>query len=601
MRERGWILVGLLVLASATSMAAPKRLAIETLDGRIVAGDREFRSWGEYVKSDYFEQHAGRCGKPAPEPDFFAPAGSGGSFAGAGAPSDCTYTSTNPAARYAPTNGRFAVPVVVHVIQNTGGAGFVSEQTVRDQIDILNEDFLALAGSNGANGTDVELEFVLATTDPSGNPTDGITYSTNNTWYNDGGGFWDSLAWDTSRYLNIYTNTAGGSLGYVPDLPQGGIAGSNEDRVVVLWESFGRNGPIGPPFNQGRTTTHEVGHYFGLEHTFTGGCGNASACYTTGDFICDTNPQAFETDGCDGSSCGSPDPTDNYMDYSDDLCMERFTDEQARRMRCSLEHYRVDLFANGGQGECGNGVVEPGETCEPPGTSTCDASCQVIAVCGNGTVEPGEDCEPPSTTTCDASCRRIPLCGDGVVDPGETCDDGNTTPGDGCDALCRSEATGGACCDVTAAAGCAEDPSVESCVCQQDDYCCEVEWDDLCVEAVEDFGCGSCSGSPPGEVSGSLSSEPLRFDSASKLAWENAAASGSDSFNLYRGPLTDLGASQYGQCFASGLAGNTTDDTDTPPGGVTWIYLVTGRNAVGEGPLGLDSSGAARTPGGVCP
>ena len=106
----------------------------------------------------------------------------------------------------------------------------VSLAQVQSQIDVLNEDFLALAGSNGADGTDIQIQFYLAEVDPNGNATNGVTYSNNTSWYNDSGSYWNSLAWDTNRYLNIYTNSAGGFLGYVPDLPQGGIAGSNSAR-----------------------------------------------------------------------------------------------------------------------------------------------------------------------------------------------------------------------------------------------------------------------------------------------------------------------------------------------------------------------------------
>jgi hypothetical protein len=263
---------------------------------------------------------------------------------------DCTLFVTDPKAEYDPTVVKYRIPVVVHVIQHTNGDGNLSNALVQSGIDILNEDFLALSGTNGQNGVDVQIEFYLATEDPGGSPTTGITRSTNNTWFIDSGSYWNTLAWDTNRYMNIYTNDPGGALGYVPGLPQSGVVGSSADRVVVYWAAFGRNAIGGEPYDQGRTLTHEVGHYLGLEHVFWGGCaaGGSPGCYSNADLICDTNPQSFPQFGCPGGadSCAGlgPDNITNYMDYTDDLCMEEFTAEQARRMRCTLEHWRPDLF-----------------------------------------------------------------------------------------------------------------------------------------------------------------------------------------------------------------------------------------------------------------
>ena len=294
-----------------------------------------FETWGEYLASDLFTARGLRCGIPERAtrvPSTFN-----------SVPGDCGYNSTNPTGQYAPTFV-YEIPVVVHVITSSGGQGNITDAKVQSQIDILNEDFLALAGSNGSSGTNSMIQFHLATVDPNGNATNGITRTTNTNWFNDNGQYWNTLAWDTNRYLNIYTNQASGALGYVPDIPQGGIVGQDRDRVVVLWSSFGRNAPIGPPYNQGRTTTHEVGHYFGLEHTFTGGCASAGNCNSNGDLICDTNPESQPAFGCPNTfTCGSSDPTDNYLDYSDDLCMEMFTQEQSRRMRCTIEYWRPDL------------------------------------------------------------------------------------------------------------------------------------------------------------------------------------------------------------------------------------------------------------------
>lgn len=265
-------------------------------------------------------------------------------------PSDCSFGSSRPDVIYEPTS-RYVVPVVVHVIMDsTCTDGDVSDATVMSQIDILNEDFLALAGSPGGTGTDSQIEFVLATTDPDGQPSSGITRHCNTTWYDDDGDYWETLAWDPHRYVNIYTNTAANARGYVPFLPAAANAmiGSNADRVVVNWLVFGRDSPF-PPHDQGRTATHEVGHFLGLFHTYFEGCGVATQpqCYTTGDRLCDTVPNEFSHDLCPigATSCGGVAvPIENYMELTDDLCMTGFTAEQAQRMRCTLMHYRPDLI-----------------------------------------------------------------------------------------------------------------------------------------------------------------------------------------------------------------------------------------------------------------
>ena len=258
-------------------------------------------------------------------------------------PSDCGYSTNSPNSQYDPTF-IYEIPVVFHVIQNTSGSGYLSPSQIQDQVDILNEDFQAMAGTPGSPGTNAMISFRLATTDPQGNSSTGITYTTNNSWFSDSGNYYNTLAWDTNLYLNIYTNTAGGYLGYVPDFPQSGnLVGSARDRVVVAYSAVGYTSGS---YNLGRTTTHEVGHYLGLYHTFDGGCGSSSNCYGTGDLICDTNTQSGPTWGCpsNSSSCGNANPFHNYMDYSDDVCMWEFTPEQSNRMRCTLENWRPDLW-----------------------------------------------------------------------------------------------------------------------------------------------------------------------------------------------------------------------------------------------------------------
>ena len=260
-------------------------------------------------------------------------------------PSDCGYWTNSPQSEYEPTFF-YDIPVVFHVIQDSSGNGFLSEATIQDQIDVLNEDFQAIAGSPGAPGTNGKIRFHLANSDPEGNPTNGITYTTNDTWYMDSGNYWDPRAWDTNRYYNIYTNVIPCCYGYVADFPQTGIVGTNEDRVVLWWEAVGKEPTSGWPGNMGRTATHETGHYLGLYHTFDSGCGSSTDCYGTGDLICDTNQERRPSYGCPTSktSCGSEDPFHNYMDYTDDLCLWEFTPEQVNRMRCVLENWRPDVW-----------------------------------------------------------------------------------------------------------------------------------------------------------------------------------------------------------------------------------------------------------------
>ncbi len=265
---------------------------------------------------------------------------------------DCSAGANNPAPEYAASNGLYTIWVVVHVLMDSSCIdGDISDQMVQTQIDILNEDFLALPGTGGGGGSDSQIRFELAAEDPAGEPTGGITRDCNDTWFADDGDYWETLAWDPHRYLNLYTNTAGGARGYVPFLPAtaGSMIGESSDRVVVNWLAFGTGGPV-PAHQLGRTATHEIGHYLGLWHVFYGGCGIATPpdCYTTGDLICDTDPDEAASDVCPigETSCGGvPVPIENYMEYTDDYCMEGFSTEQGMRMRCTLLNYRPGILA----------------------------------------------------------------------------------------------------------------------------------------------------------------------------------------------------------------------------------------------------------------
>jgi subtilisin-like proprotein convertase family protein len=438
------LLVFSVVAAAPYAAAAP---AIET-------GGRSFGTWADFYNSQLFFSEGRRCGTPPSPKDTYL-------FAD---PSDCSASSTNPTSEYDGPNV-YEITVVWHVIQNTSGQGNLSDSLIQSQIDILNEDFRALAGSPGSPGYDTRIQFKLATTDPSGNPTTGITRSTNDTWFEDGGSYWNSLAWDPTTYANVYSNNASGALGYVPFLPMtgGGSVGTAVDRIVVLWSAVGRNGPGGPPYDQGRTMTHEVGHYLGLEHTFNNGCGTASVpdCYSTGDLLCDTNAQNSPNYGCptSASSCSSADPIRNYMNYTDDTCMWLFSQEQSRRMRCALTGYRAQLYEIvGGNESCGDDIIDQGEQCDGSATNTCptgvcDPDCTCAdPVCGNNVLETGEQCDGTDAAACPGECSQACecpslTCPNGICDAGE---DATTCPADcGCGAAgaCGNEAPAGCWCD----------------------------------------------------------------------------------------------------------------------------------------------------------
>jgi hypothetical protein len=195
----------------------------------------------------------------------------------------------------------------VVIIMNDGGTqGAISNELVHSQIEVLNEDFRALLGTPGENGSDVMVQFCLAGIDRTidsdyydecyynnCNRADG--QNTNETYQND-------LNVDPDHYLNIYTKRwpdRTGLLGYAT-WPWAD-AGQPRDGVAINWRNFGRNSPSGPPYDLGRTTTHEVGHYLGLLHTFQCTCCSAAEspdCYSEADLICDTNPEDTDHYGC---------------------------------------------------------------------------------------------------------------------------------------------------------------------------------------------------------------------------------------------------------------------------------------------------------------
>lgn len=246
------------------------------------------------------------------------------------------------------------IPVVVHVI-HLGGIENISDAQIESQIRILNEDFGKLPGTNGdGNGVDTKIQFCLAKKTPSGDCTDGIVRiksSLSNHRTYERSQLKDLSYWDNTRYLNIYVvksiNNGGGTLGY------SSFAGGppDEDGVVVLHNAFGDTGTVSASstYNLGRTVTHEISHWFGLYHTFNGGCGTDTC--SDGDYVCDTPPAANPNYGCptNVNSCSNDvpnvvDQVQNYTDYSNDACKSMFTAGQAERMHATLAVLRPDIW-----------------------------------------------------------------------------------------------------------------------------------------------------------------------------------------------------------------------------------------------------------------
>jgi hypothetical protein len=240
------------------------------------------------------------------------------------------------------------IPVVIHVLYKNAAEN-ISDAQIKSQIDALNNDFNRL-NSDQLNTPEAfralagvaKIKFCLAQVDPQGKSTTGIDrkYTSNDMFATDDamkivnkGG---AASWDSKHYLNIWIcKLASRSLGYAT--PPG--AAADKDGVVIAYDVFGTTGNLRAPFNKGRTATHEVGHWLGLIHVW----GDA-ACGS--DQVDDTPSQQSYNFGCQNfpkmSAC-SPDKNGdmfmNFMDFSDDACMNIFTKGQVKRMRA--------LFAKG--------------------------------------------------------------------------------------------------------------------------------------------------------------------------------------------------------------------------------------------------------------
>jgi Pregnancy-associated plasma protein-A len=245
------------------------------------------------------------------------------------------------------------IPVVVHVVHRRAEENISADQ-VRSQITVLNRDFRATNPDKSKVPAvwkslmlDSKIKFALATTDPDGKRTSGITRTaTTATSFGPDNGVKSRRTggvdpWPADRYVNIWVcNLGEGLLGYA-QFP-GGPA--KTDGVVILYSAFGSRGAVRAPFNKGRTATHEVGHFLGLRHIW----GDRNDC-SGDDFVADTPPARQANTGtpkfphitCNNGPNG--DMFMNYMDYVDDAAMFMFTSAQVARMNATLAGPRKKL------------------------------------------------------------------------------------------------------------------------------------------------------------------------------------------------------------------------------------------------------------------
>lgn len=214
------------------------------------------------------------------------------------------------------------IPVYVHRIYRTGAASEnVTNAQITNQIAVLNAAYAASSFS-----------FSLVS----------IDNTTNSTWYTSSGGssetaMKNALHQGGSNALNLYLNNMGGGLLGWATFPWSYASAPLKDGVVCLYSSL--PGGTAAPYNLGDTATHEVGHWMGLYHTFQGGCNGS------GDSVSDTPAEKSPAFGCPTgrNSCPSKagsDPITNFMDYTDDSCMNNFSAGQNTRMNSMWASYR---------------------------------------------------------------------------------------------------------------------------------------------------------------------------------------------------------------------------------------------------------------------
>jgi len=225
-------------------------------------------------------------------------------------------------------NTTATLDVYFHVVyaNQTLEGGYVQDSQIQEQIKVLNQDYNSTGISfKLVNISRIESEDMFLRTAPDSEQETGLK---------------KTFRYGNASALNVYTvgfaeGDGVGLLGYAT-FPMDYAAKPQNDGVVLLYSTM--PGSATPPYNMGRTLVHESGHWMGLYHTFQGGC------KSPGDHVDDTPPEESAAYGCpekrDTCRGGGPDPVHNFMDYTDDSCMNGFTPGQAKRIRAKIRTYR---------------------------------------------------------------------------------------------------------------------------------------------------------------------------------------------------------------------------------------------------------------------